>query len=190
LLDPPPETVSMMNVEVDKMYQMIMTPHFNDLMRYVMPDIVECVDKGDDILGCLSPVFRYYARCDNLLVLHNFTRISEEEMIQVLANTRIPYVDFTARREIDGSHEYMRLYIELSSQVTEDELVKRIHSAFFDFDKDWMDLTNFMNYVPLKVTVLPRGSFHRYLKRKEGLPKIPRIEMREELLNELLSNRA
>ncbi len=52
-----------------------------------MPDIVECVDKGDDVLGCLSPVFRYYARCDNLLVLHNFTRIAEEEMIQVLANT-------------------------------------------------------------------------------------------------------
>ena len=45
-----------------------------------------------------------------------------------------------------------------------------------------------MNYVPLKVTVLPRGSFHRYLKGRVGLPKIPKIEMREEFLNELLSS--
>jgi len=190
LLDPPPETVSMMDVEVGKMYQMIMTPHFNDLTRYVMPDIVECVDGGDDVLGCVSPVFRYYARCDNLLVLHNFTRIMEEELIQILTNAGIPYVDFTARRELEGSHEYMRLFIELSSKMSEDELVNRIHQGLIDFDRDWRDLTNFMNYVPLKVTVLPRGSFHRYLKRKAGLPKIPRIEMREELLNELLSNRA
>jgi len=35
--------------------------------------------------------------------------------------------------------------------------------------------------------VLPRGSFNRYLQKKEGLPKIPRIEMREELLKELLT---
>jgi hypothetical protein len=190
LLDPPPDTVPLMNVEVGKRYQMIVTPYLNDLVRYVMPDIVECVDKGDDILGCMSPVFMYYARCDNLLVLHNFTRIMEEELIQILTNAGIPYVDFTARRESEGSHEYMRLFIELSSKISEDELVNRIHQGLIDFDRDWRDLTNFMNYLPLKVTVLPRGSFHRYLKRKAGLPKIPRIEMREELLNELLSNRS
>jgi hypothetical protein len=187
LLHQPPEAVPLMEVEVGKRYQLIVTPYLNDLVRYVMPDVVECVDKGDDILGCLSPVFMYYSRCDNLLVLHNFTRIAEEELIRILTDAGIPYVDFTARRELEGSHEYMRLYIELSSKVPEDELVNRIHEGLLEFDKDWRDLTTFMNYVPLKVTVLPRGSFHRYLRRRVGLPKIPRIEMREELLNELLS---
>ena len=187
LLDPPPQALPLMEVEVGKRYQMIVTPYLNDLVRYVMPDVVECVDKGDDILGCLSPVFMYYSRCDNLLVLHNFTRIAEEELIRILTDAGIPYVDFTARRELEGSHEYMRLYIELSSKMPEDELVNRIHKGLLEFDKDWRDLTTFMNYVPLKVTVLPRGSFHRYLKGRVGLPKIPRIEMREELLNELLS---
>lgn len=190
ILNPPVETIPLMEVEVGKRYQLIATPYLNDLMRYVMPDIVECVDKGDETLGCMSPVFMYYSRCDNLLVLHNFTRISEEELIQILAKAGIPFVDFTARRELGGSHEYVRLYIELSSKMAEDDLVNRIHSELLNFDKDWRDLTNWMNYVPLKVTVLPRGSFNRYLQKKEGLPKIPRIEMREELLKELLTVQA
>jgi len=56
LLDPPPQAFPLMEVEVVKRYQMIVMPYLNDLVRYVMPDVVECVDMGDNILGCLSPV--------------------------------------------------------------------------------------------------------------------------------------
>ena len=58
-----------MDVEIGKRYQVIATLHKTDITRYVMPDILECVALNDDILNTDLPVFRYYARGDNIIKL-------------------------------------------------------------------------------------------------------------------------
>lgn len=184
----PPETIGMMDVEPGKRYQLIVTPLYNDLNRYIMPDIFECVSKGDNLLNSNIPVFKYYSRADRLLVLHNFTRINEEELVSVLHDTKIPFVDFTARRELHESREFLSLYIELSETLSEDEVLDRVNKRLVEFDKDWRDLSDFMNYTPLKVAILPKDTFKKYLHRKEGMARIQRIGMREERFNELLSH--
>lgn len=186
-LTEPPETVRMMDVEPGKRYQLVVTPLYFDLTKYVMPDMFECVSMGDDMLGSNIPVFKYYSRADRLLVLHNFTRINEEEMVSVLHDAEVPFVDFTARMELDGSREYMSLYIELSDDMSEDEVVERVNKRLLEFDKDWRDLTDFMNYTPLRATLLPKDAFKKYLHRKEGIARVQRIGMREERFRELLS---
>jgi hypothetical protein len=187
-IDEPPEMVSMTDVEVDHRYQLVATPLRNDLNRYVMPDIMECIDTGDSVLGSEAPVFTYYARCDRLVMLHNFTRISEEELIRVLKDSDIPLVEFTARREMEGTRDYMKIYLELSKHVEEDTVKERIEGQLLSFDKDWRDLKSYLRYDPLKVQILPRGSFSRYLDARGGLPKVERIEMRDENLNLLLES--
>ena len=184
----PPETIGMMDVEPGKRYQLIVTPLYNDLTRYIMPDIFECVSKGDNLLNSNVPVFKYYSRADRLLVLHNFTRINEEEMVSVLHDAKIPFIDFTVRRELHESREFLSLYIELSETMSEDEVLDRVNNRLIEFDKDWRDLTDFMNYTPLKVTLLPKDTFKKYLHKKEGMARIQRIGMREERFNELLSH--
>lgn len=184
----PPETIGMMDVEPGKRYQLIVTPIYNDLNRYVMPDIFECVSKGDNLLNSDIPVFKYYSRADRLLVLHNFTRINEEEMVSMLHDAEIPFVDFTARRELHESREFLSLYIELSETMSEDEVIDRVNKRLVEFDKDWRDLNDFMNYTPLKVTLLPKDTFKKYLHSKEGMARIQRIGMRDERFNELLSH--
>ncbi len=184
----PPETIGMMDVEPGKRYQLVVTPIYSDLTRYVMPDIFECVSKGDNLLGSNIPVFKYYSRADRLLVLHNFTRINEEEMVSILNDAEIPFVDFTARRELHESREFLSLYIELSETMSEDEVLDRVNRRLIEFDKDWRDLSDFMNYTPLKVTFLPKDTFKKYLHGKEGMARIQRIGMREERFNELLSH--
>jgi hypothetical protein len=186
-LDEPPETIKMMDVEVGKRYQLVATPFKNDLMRYVMPDIFECVDDGDDVLGSNAPVFAYYARSDRIIVLHNFTRISEEELAQVLFDAKIPFIDFTARREAEGTRDYLTIYVELSKKMTLEEVAERADARLFEFDKDWKDLKNFLKYNPLRVRLLPRGSFSRYLASQKGLPKVERVEMSDDHLVRLLS---
>ena len=183
----PPETIGMMDVEPGKRYQLIVTPIYNDLTRYIMPDIFECVSKGDNMLNSNIPVFKYYSRADKLLVLHNFTRINEEEMVSVLHDAEIPFVDFTARGELHESREFLSLYIELSETMSEDEVLDRVNKRLLEFDKDWRDLSDYMNYTPLKVTLLPKDTFKKYLHRKEGMARIQRIGMREERFKELLS---
>jgi phenylacetate-coenzyme A ligase PaaK-like adenylate-forming protein len=182
----PPEVVHMMDVEVGKRYQLLMTPLYNDMTRYIIPDILECVSLGDVALGGEIPVFRYISRSDRLLVLHNFTRINEAELAEVLSNTGIDFVDFTARSELDGARHYIRLYIESRGGSSQETMEEKIHDELYRFDKDYRDLTEFMKFKPLKVTILPQGTFNRYLESKEGMARIARIGMREERLKQLL----
>jgi hypothetical protein len=187
-IDESPDMVLMTDVEVGHRYQLVATPLKNDLNRYIMPDIMECIDTGDSVLGSEAPVFTYYARCDKLVMLHNFTRISEEELIRVLRDSDIPLVEFTSRREMEGTRDYMKIYLELSKHVEEDTVKERIEGQLLSFDKDWRDLKSYLRYDPLKVQILPRGSFSRYLDARGGLPKVERIEMRDENLNLLLES--
>jgi len=185
-VDDPPETMKMGDVEVGERYQLVVTPFRNDMTRYVMPDIFECIAKGDGILGTDQPVFTFYARSDKLVVLHNFTRIAEEELLQVLKDAEVPFVDFTARVEREGAKEHMAMYLELSSPMEVEGVVARVHDELAKFDKDWRELSKAMNYVPLRARILPHGTFSAYLRRKEGMPRIERIGMRENRLTELL----
>lgn len=182
-----PDIVEMMDVEIGKRYQLIATPYYNDITRYIMPDNFECVSKGDDLLGSNIPVFKYYSRSDKLMVLHNFTRINEQEIVSVLEEAKIPFVDFTARKERMNTKEHLVIYLELSDDMPEDEVRNRVHEAFMDFDKDYRDLSDFMGYTPLKLVFLKKGTFRKYLQNKEGMPRIARIDMREERLREVLS---
>jgi hypothetical protein len=175
-----------MGVSVGKRYQLIATPFKNDLTRYVTPDILECVSMGDDVLGFDMPVFSFYGRSDRLVVMHNFTRIAEEELIQVMEESGVPYVDFTVQIELDGSREYMVVYLEPRSSMVVDDMVSKLHETLMRVDKDYRDLTSFMKYVPVKVRLLPEGAFRRYLRGKDGMPRIERIGMREDRLKVLL----
>ena len=182
----PPETVPLIDVEIGKRYQLVATPFKNDMTRYVTSDLLECVSKGDSILGTELPVFNFFSRTDKLVALHNFTRIAEDELIRVLKEANIPFVDFTVRVEQEGAKEYMVIYLELSSEMKTEDVTRLLHTEFIKFDKDYRDLTNFLKYTPIRVHLLPRGTFKRYLSLKKGIPRIERIGMREERLRELL----
>jgi GH3 auxin-responsive promoter len=182
-----PDITHFVEAESGSRYQVVVTPFKADITRYVMPDIIECVSNGDDVLGSNSPVFRYYARSDKIIVLHNFTRIIEKEILEVLHDAEIPFVDFVAKKETEGSKDYMTLYIELNSSLNEKELFEKVNEGLNEYDKDWRDLREYLEYEPLKIKILERGSFNKFLERKTGIARIDRINMRDELI-ELLKN--
>jgi len=187
MVEDPPEILSMMDLQVGKRYQFIATPLYTDVTRYVMPDIFECIAQGDEVLGCSIPIFRYYTRSDKLVVLHNFTRISEEEMLMILKNAEVPFVDFTIRIDPEGAKEFMHIYLELSQPVEHDELYNKVNASLLQFDKDWRDLVNYLKYNPLKITTLSKDSFKKFLRRKEGMARVARIGMTDEQFKLLIS---
>jgi len=182
----PTETIQLEEVETKKRYQPVITPFKNELTRYVMPDIFECVSKGDAILGTELPVFKFYARVDRIISLHNFTRIAEEEILHILKKANIPFIDFTARVEFGGAKQYLAIYLEPAIKLKEEEVKERLHEQFMHFDKDYRALTKLFKYKPLIVHLLPKGTFKRYLRRKKGAPRIERIGMSEQNLKELI----
>jgi len=62
-----------------------------------------------------------------------------------------------------------------------------VNQELIEYDKDWRDLNQMVGYKPIKVTLLERGSFKRYLQKRGGLPKVNRINMRKEHLELLTS---
>jgi hypothetical protein len=67
-----------------------------------------------------------------------------------------------------------------------EEVTDRIHEELLRVDKDWRDLTDFMRYKPLKVVLLPRRTFVNYLSKRVGMPRIERINMKDEWFKQLL----
>lgn len=181
------ETVKLSEVEKGRRYRFVVTPYLTEIHKYLMPDVFECISHGDDCLGTDLPVFKYYSRGDKLVVLHNFTRIAEEELLHVMRDSGIGYVDFTARRETDGYRDYLKIYVELTEEKPVQEVHRSIGEALAEFDRDWRDLVEFLKYDPLKVELLPRGSFKSYLARQSGMYRVDRVQMRDEKLDLLLS---
>ena len=186
--EPMESIINLTEVEKGNIYQIISTPYGNDLIRYVMPDLLECLASGDNILGINNPVFRYYSRSDGLLVLHNFTRINEDEIIVILGSAGVEFVDFVVTRELEGSREYLKLYIELKSPMDNEKMREIINDRLVDFDKDWHDLCEMLEYEPLIIEQLPKGTFQRYLERKTGVPKINRVNIEPKNLKLLLQD--
>jgi len=182
-----PDTLSMFDVEEGKRYQLIATPYYNDFTRYVMPDILECVAKSDDLLTIEIPIFKYYSRADNLLVIHNFTRISEEELLMIMKNSDIPFTEFTVRRELEGSKEYLSVYMELRRDMSEEEIYTAMNEALISHDDDWRDLNECINYTPLKLKILPEGTFNNFLDSVD-MHRVNRISMKEKHFNKLLDS--
>jgi hypothetical protein len=180
------DVLDLSEVEPGRRYQLIATPYLTEMTRYVMPDILECVDGGDDVLNSQLPVFKYHARSDKIIVLHNFTRIVEEEITQVLKDANVPFVDYTVVKEVDGTHEYMKMYLELSKPIDHDAVYRMIDEELTGFDRDWHDLKEFLRYDPLRVELIPKGSFRHYLQHREGMTRVERVQMKQERLDLLL----
>jgi len=181
------DVVDLSGVEPGKRYQLIATPYLTEITRYVMPDILHCVDRGDDVLNSQLPVFKYHARSDKIIVLHNFTRIVEEEITQVLKDANVPFVDYTVIKMQDGTHDYMKMYLELSKPMDHDTVYRMIDERLTEFDRDWHDLKEVLNYDPLRIELIPKDSFRHYLQHREGMTRVEWVQMKKERLGLLLS---
>lgn len=135
--------VSQEEVEVGSRYQLVATPFKSDITRYIMPDVFECVGIGDDILNTPFPVFEYHSRADKLIVLHNFTRINEDELLKVLKDSGVDFVDFTARVELHGTKEYLVIYVEPTEAISTKKYESVLHQQLFKPTKTTVTLPTF-----------------------------------------------
>lgn len=175
------KVVGIDRVEVGEVYQIIYTSLETELTRYNTFNAFRCVAKRDDLLGIDHPIFKFHMRLEKAISLHNFTRISEDELITAFRESRIPFVEFTTREEIENGLEYLIMYVETTEDRRAEEIQELIHKRLYDTNGDYRDLVDFYGYVPVRVHLVPRGTFAEYLTKKvAGLSKVDRINMRDE----------
>lgn len=172
--------------KVGETYQLIFTSLETELTRYNTMNALKCIASGDNLLGIDYPIFKFHARLEKTVSLNNFTRISEDELIGVLRACNVQFVEFTTRVGMENGLEYLMLYIETLEPEDAKSLETVIHQALRNSDKDYKELSDYYGYVPIKVIVVPAGSFAKYLMNKKATaPKVERILMREEEFEKL-----
>ena len=181
------DTIGLDQVKVGELYKLYFTSLYGEITRYNTKNCFKCIALGDDVIGSDLPIFKFHSRLEKTISLHNFTRIGEDELFTAFQRAKIRFVEFTARVEVTTGLEYMTIYTEVAKQLSSKEIEKKLHKELIDMDPDYRNLVEYFEYEPIKVKILPNGTFNKYLQQKPiALPKVSRINMDNEEFNNLL----
>ena len=192
-----PSTVLMDEVEAGKNYEIVITNfHGGAFIRYRLGDMVSITSLDNEKLNVKLPQMTFYSRCDGLIDLAGFTRLTERTIGEAINLASVDCEEWTARKESEKS-PVLHLYLELrcndkpSVQVVE----TAIHEQLKKIDRSYAETETMLALSPLKVSLLPGGSFRRYAARQraEGADlahlKPPHINPSDDAIEALLNGR-
>lgn len=170
-----PQTVLLDEVHAGNKYEVVISNfHGAPLVRYRTGDILEFTSMQNKELNINLPQVQFAGRVDDILDIGGFIRLSEPVIWQAISNTGIPYVDWTAAKELRENVPVLHLYIELKGQnsYNADDVAKIVYAELKKMDDDFMygNVEDILNMLPIEVTLLPVGAFENYinLRRTAG----------------------
>jgi GH3 auxin-responsive promoter len=168
-----PRTVLLNEVEVGGNYEVVITNfHGGAMVRYRMGDIIKMTSLRNNELGIDVPQMTFERRTDELIDIAGFLRVTEKTVWQAIENTNIPYVDWTARKEIIEDIPVLRLYLELKDGyvLSEEYVAVAVLNQLRKFDEGTMysGAESMLELNPINVTLLPEGAFTNYIARRRA----------------------
>jgi hypothetical protein len=157
-----------------------------------MNDVIKVIAMKDEETGVNLPQIAFQRRVNEVINLANLAHLDEKTIWQAIANTGIKYTDWAACKEYDGNQSFLRVYLELKAEGEAAEAATLIDEQLKAADIDYRDIESYLHYQPVRVTLLPPGTFERYMRemRKEGADltklKPPRINPSGAVIQRLL----
>ena len=151
-------------------YEVVLTNfHGGILVRYRLGDLIQIVSLSDEELGIDLPQMIFYSRADDIINLAGFSVLTERVIWQAIENTGVRYEDWTARKEYLEGHPRLHLYLEIKpgEDRPEKTIWDLIHSHLQQIDPDYKDMQEMLGMDPLRLTVLPPGTFSRYFQDRQ-----------------------
>jgi hypothetical protein len=189
----PPHTVLMDELSPDKRYEVVFTSfHGGIFTRYRPGDLITSIALEDNETGVRLPQMVFDARADRIIDIGGFSRLNERIVWQTLESLEIVYEDWMARKEIENDQPVIRLYLA-SEYAHQKELEAALHEKLKELDADYNDLETMLNMKPLRLQLLPLGTFARYSKMRmaEGADfahmKPPHMQPSDEIVDTVLS---
>ena len=165
-----PRTLLLNEVEAGQRYEFVFTSlQGGPFVRYRIGDMLEVTALRNEELNINLPQVIYYSRCDDILDIGGFTRLTEKTLGQAVEDSGIGYSGWTARKEVKGSEPILHIYVELKRQdKTAEEAKIAVHQSLKEISDDWANLEQMLGWQPLEVTLLPEGAFGRYMLEKQA----------------------
>ena len=164
-----PKTVLLDQVECGKRYEVVITNLLGGVMvRYRVGDIIEFTALSDDELGVRLPQMRFYSRADGLIDIAGIARLTERTLWQAIVEASFPYTDWVATKEYEGGRVLLHVYIEPKGQLELISIRDRIQHNLQRLDADYADLERLWSMDPLRVSLLPVGSFQAFYRKRQS----------------------
>jgi hypothetical protein len=160
-----PRTLLLNEVEAGQRYEIVFTSfQGGPFVRYRIGDMLEVTALRNEELNINLPQVAFYGRCDDIIDIGGFTRLTEKTLWQALEDSGVGYNGWTACKELQDGSPILRLYIEpkRQNQMAEEAGIA-VHRSLKEIDSDWADLEQMLGWQPLRVTFLPEGAFGRYI---------------------------
>ncbi len=169
-----PKTVLFDEVKAGDTYELVLTSlKVSVFTRYRVGDLVRIDALEDAEMGLKVPQFIIEGRCDDMIDLAGFTRLTERTIWYAIEKSGISYEEWMCQKGLEeGKHPVLNLWLELKSDGdSADDVSRRIHESLKQMDSDYRDLEQMLGYNPLRVSLLSKGTFFRYMldRQKAGV---------------------
>ena len=196
-----PKTILLDEVKAGEKYEIVITNlHGGILTRCRIGDMVRITSLRNEKLGIDIPQMVFEKRVDELIIMFGVGHLTEKLIGEAIENAGIPYVDWTARKEVIDDKPALHIYIELKEKYIASEQsvaasvyneLEKLDSVYhFNLQKHvYGDAISFLGLRPVAVTFLPEGAFSSYVsqRRSEGTAvnslKPPHINPSDEALS-------
>jgi len=198
-----PKTILLDEVKAGEKYEIVITNFHGGIMtRYRPGDMVRISSLRNEKLNIDIPQMVFEKRADELIIIFGVGYLTEKVIGEAIENTGIPYVDWTACKEVVSNKPALNIHIELKNNYiaseqsvaasVSDEMEKLDSVYHFNLYKyAYGNATKFLGLRPIAVTFLPQGAFSSYIsqRRSEGAAgsnlKPPHINPSDEVLSSL-----
>jgi hypothetical protein len=138
-------------------------------VRYRAGDMIRITARRNDELDIDIPQMVFESRCDDVIDLASFTRLTEKVIWRAIEESEVAYTDWTARKEWTGTealsdHPILHIYLEPKDGCTqsESEVAELIHRPLMELDNDYRNMVEMIDLYPLRVSFLNPGAFQKY----------------------------
>ena len=162
-----PTTLLLSGLEVGKRYELVVTNFYGmPFLRYRLGDIIKIVALKNKEAGIRLPQLLFDSRSSDIINKGSPLELSEKKVWQALLNSGLRYQDWFVVPQESSGNTTLHLYVELKNDLGEEmeQLIFGSRTAIEVGAKPLLDEPN----IPLKVTILPRGTFQRYHEEKQA----------------------
>jgi len=196
-----PKTILLDEVKAGEKYEIVITNFHGGIMtRYRPGDMVRITSLRNEKLNIDIPQMVFEKRTDGLVIIFGIGYLTEKIIGEAIENTSIPYVDWTACKEVVSNKPALHIYLELKDKyiASEQSVAASVYNELEKLDSVYHfnlykyaygNATKFLGLRPIAVTFLPEGAFSSYIsqRRPEGAAvgslKPPHINPSDEALS-------
>ncbi|GAI15706.1 unnamed protein product, partial [marine sediment metagenome] len=155
-------------------------------------DMIQVNALRNPALNIELPQVTFHSRCDDIIDIGGFTRLTERIIWQAVESSGVTYRDWVVQKEV-GDNPMLHLYVEPEDPgMTAEDARFTIHQKLMELDADYRHVQDILGFDPLKVTILPQGAFQRYMAKQQAAGadmahlKPPHLNVPDDVVNALM----